>query len=155
MTASTGRSTSNYTIVYIDDSAGTLRSIAINSIGGVGLEYEEKDVTAWYDAIRGVLLGQPSFSTTISGPVDTTADTGNHPVLSGVVGKNVPLAFDVRLGVRHVWEAGEPVFGITATAANGVLVKSYKIDPESMTYTAEIVMAAGSAAPDWATAAHT
>lgn len=155
MTASTGRTTSNYTLVYIDDSAGTLRSIAVNNIGGIGLEYEENDVTAWYDAIKGVLLGQPSFSTTISGPVDTTADTGNHVVLTGVAGKNTPLAFDVRLGIRHTWEAGEPVFGITATAANGVLVKSYKVNPESMTYTAEIVMAAGSAAPEWGTAAHT
>lgn len=154
MTANTGRTVNKYTLVYIDDSGGTLRSIPVNSIGGVGLEFEEVDQSAWYDAIKGVLLNTPSFATTITGPVDTTADTGSHTVLSAVAGLNTPLAFDVRIGIRHTWEAGEPTFGVTGTAANGVLVKSYKIN-DDMTYSADIVMFAGSAAPEWATTAHT
>lgn len=152
MTAQTGRTVSKFTKVYIDDSGGTLREIAVNSIGDIGLEYEEKDLTAWMDGIKGVLQDMPTFETTISGPLVTGANL-THATLSGVAGGNTPLAFDVRLGMRQAWEAGEPQFGVTASASDGVLVTSYKVNPESMTYTATIKMAAGSAAPAWGTAA--
>lgn len=150
MAPQTGRTTQNYVQVFIDDDGGTLQEIAVNNIGGIGLDYPEADQTAWNDAIQGVLLETPSFTTTIGGPFDTAT----HAVLSGVNGKNTPLSFDVRFGIRHEWEAGEPQFGITATADNGVLVRNYTVNPGSpMTYTATIVMYAGSAAPEWGTAA--
>lgn len=155
MTANTGRTTNKWTSVKIDDSGGTLREIAVSSISGVELAYEEFDLTAFMDAIKGVLLGQPDFSCEISGPFDTTASTGSHTVLSGVVGLNTPLAFGVFVGIRHAWESGEPVFGITGTAANGVLVTSYAVDPNTGTYKAKIRMAAASAAPAWGTTAIT
>lgn len=153
MTANTGRTTSQWVKVLIDDSAGTLREIAVNTINGLGITHPGQDLTAFMDAIKGELPNTPDFKCTIGGPVDTTADTGSHPVLSGVSGGVTPLAFDVRLGVRHAWEAGEPQFGVTASAANGVLVRNYTIDPASMMYTAEVYMFPGSEAPAWGTAA--
>lgn len=155
MTAQTGRTTPRWTTVSIDDSAGTLRQIAVSSIGGLELAYEEKDLTAFQDAIKGVLLAQPDFSCEISGPFDTTALTGSHTVLNSVNGLNTPLSFGVFVGMRHAWEAGEPVFGLTSTTANGVLVSKYSVDLENGTYSATIKMAAGSAAPAWGTAAIT
>ena len=124
MTANTGRTVSHYTKVYIDDSGGTLREIAVNSIGDIGLTYEEKDLTAWMDAIKGVLLDKPSFETTISGPLVTGTNL-THSTLSGVNGLNTPLAFDVRLGMRQAWEAGEPQFGITARISDTASGRPY------------------------------
>ena len=155
MAAQTGRTVNRYTLFYVDDSGGTLRSIPVNSINGVGLDFEEKEAWAFYDAVKGSLLNTPSCVITISGPFDSTASTGSHTVLSGIAGLNTPLALDIRFGIRHTWEAGEPTFGITGTAANGFLCKSYLVNPDDATYTAVFVVFAGSAAPEWATAAHT
>jgi len=153
MTAKTGRTVSKWVEVHIDDSGSTLREIAVNSINGLGLSYDETDLTAWMDAIKGALPNTPDFHCTIGGPVDTTASTGSHTVLSAVNGGVTPLTFDVRIGIRQDWEAGEPQFGITASATSGVLVKNYTVDPSNMTYTAEIYMFPGSAAPAWGTTA--
>jgi hypothetical protein len=155
MTTQYGRTTNRWVAFKIDDSAGTLRQIPVNSINGLELAYEEKDLTAFQDAIKGVLLGQPDFSCEISGPFDTTASTGSHTVLNGVNGLNTPLSLEVEVGMRHAWESGEPTFGVTSTAANGVLVSKYTVNPGDGTYTATIKMAAGSSAPAWATSAFT
>jgi hypothetical protein len=149
MAANTGRTVPRYTKVLIDNSAGALTEIDVNTIGGLNLDYPEVDLTAWNDAIHGVLLNTPSFTTTIGGPFDTVT----HAVLAGVNGGNTPLAFDVRIGIRHAWEAGEPQFGISASATDGVLVKNYNVDPGNMTWSATVVMAAGSASPAWGTEA--
>ena len=155
MGVQTGRTVPRYTKVLIDDSSGTLREIAVNSINGLGLTYSELDLTAWNNAIHGVLSGTPDFSCTLSGPFDTTANTGSHTVLSGVVGGNTPLTFDVRLGMRQTYVSGEPQFGVTSGATDGVLVTDYQVDLANMTYTAKIRMAAGSAAPAWGTTEET
>lgn len=160
MTANTGRTVDKYVTFLIDDSGGTLREIPVDSIGGVGLTYEEFDLTAFQDAVKGVLLGQPDASLTITGPFDTTVAgtpptlSGSHTVLSAIDGGNTPLAFDVRIGIRHTWEAGEPTFGITGTTTAGCLVSDYQFTGAGK-YSAKLRIAAGSTAPVWATAAHT
>lgn len=151
MTAKTGRTVSKFCEIHIDDSGGILREIAVNSINGLGLAQEGVDLTAFMDAIKGELPNTPDFKCTIGGPLDTTANTGSYTVLSGVAGGVTPLTFDVRIGILHDWEAGEPQFGITSDAANGVLVRNFQVDPSSMSYTAEIYMFPGSAAPAWGT----
>jgi hypothetical protein len=153
--ADTGRTTRNRVLVYIDDSGATLRNIPVNSISGLGLDYDQHDEDAMYDAIHGALVGTPNFVCTLSGPFDSTADTGSYTVLAPLAGLNVPLAFDVRIGIRSAWDAGEPTFGITGTNANGVLVANFTVNPDDMTYSADIVPYAGTAVLAWATAAHT
>jgi hypothetical protein len=153
MTANTGRTSSKFVKVLIDDSGGNLREIPVDSINGLGLTYDEQDLTAFMDAVKGALPGIPSFSCTIGGPFDTTANTGSHTVLSGVSGGTTPLSFDVRIGILHTWEAGEPQFGITSSSTAGVLVRDYQVDLSSMKYSATIYMFPGSSAPGWGTAA--
>lgn len=161
MTAQTGRTVSKWTTFLVDDSGGTLRAIPVDTINGAGLDYDEKDLTAFQDALHSVLLDQANCQITITGPFDNSvaavapALSGSHTVLSAIAGVNSPLALDIRIGIRHAWEAGEPVFGITGTTANGFVCKSYKVDVNEGKYTAEFGMFAGSAAPEWATAAHT
>jgi len=162
MTANTGRTTSKYIDFRVDDSAGTLRSIPISSISVVGVVYEEQDMTAFQDAVKNALPNMPDAPIEISGPFDTTAAatagtlSGSHTILSGINGvATLPLALAINFGVRHAWEAGEPCFGLTGTAANGYLCVSYTVNPANMTYNARFVVYPGSAIPAWGTTALT
>ena len=172
MAVQTGRTVSKWTKFQIDDSAGTLRDIPINSINGLALPMEEVDMTAFQDAVKSTLHGQADFTLTIGGPFDTTAAqaasasgaaaalSGSHTVLSALMaaalaGTDAPLAFGFYVGVRHYWETGEPAFGITGTTTNGMRIFEYSVDPSGMTYSAKFRMSAGSAAPAWGTAAET
>jgi hypothetical protein len=161
MTAQTGRTTQKWVEFLVDDSGGTLREIPVDSINGVGLTYDEVELTAFQDAIKGVLPAHPDCTITIGGPFDTSAAasaptlSGSHTVLNGIVGAATPLALDVRIGIRHVWEAGEPTFGITGTTTAGFLCFDYQADVNSGKYTAKFRVYPGSTAPVWATAAHT
>lgn|SRR3990167_465764 len=153
MAANTGRTVSKWTKFLVDNASGTLTSIAVDSINGVGLTYDEVDLTAFFDAIKGVLPNHPDVTIAITGPFDNTASTGNHIVLSGIVGGVTPLSMDVQIGMRHAWESGEPQFGITSGAADGFLCTEYLVDPGAGKYSAKFRIYPGSAAPAWGTAA--
>jgi hypothetical protein len=161
MAAQTGRTVSRFVSFNVDDSGGTLRTIPINSINGVGLDYPEKDLTAFQDAVKGALPETPECAIEIEGPFDTAAAavagtlSGSHTVLSAIVGLSTPLTLDVQIGIRHAWESGEPQFGLTSTSANGFLCTSYKVNPNDGTYSAKFVVYPGSAIPAWGTAAET
>jgi len=155
MTANTGRTVSRWVAFLVDDSGGTPRNIPVNSINGVGLEYPEKDLTAFTDALKGVLPETPECVIEIEGPFDTIANTGSHTVLSGIAGGVTPLTLDVQIGIRHAWESGEPQFGITSSATSGFLCTSYKVNVNDGTYSAKFNMYPGSSAPAWGTAAET
>lgn len=161
MTAQTGRTTFKHIQFNVDDSGSTLRSIPINSLSVVGIQYDEQDVTAFQDAVNGALPSMPDAPIEISGPFDNTAAqtvgtlSGSHTILSAINGLMTPLSLDVQFGIRHAWESGEPQFGITASAANGYICTRYTVDVSNMTYTARFVLYPGSAAPAWGTAAET
>ena len=161
MTAQTGRTVSKHTAFFVDDSGGTLRQIPISSINGVTLDYDEVDLTAFQDALHGVLLNQANCEITITGPFDTTAAqastalSGSHTILSGIVGVNTPLTLDVRIGIQHAWESGEPQFGLSASGNTGFLCRRYTVNPDDGTYLATFVVNAGSAIPAWGTTAET
>lgn len=167
MTANTtGRTVSRWSLFIVDDVGGTLRSLPINTINGVGLEFEAKDITAWQDAIKGSLPGQPSCSIDIAGPLTTDAAvtvaagvSGSHTILAaiqaagGVQTTGVPLTLDFRAGMRHAWEAGEPQFGITGGTTDGYWMSSYIPNWNDSSYTAKFEIYAGSTAPAWGTTA--
>lgn len=155
MTANTGRTVSKWTAFLVDDSAGTLRSIAVDSINGVGLTYDEVDLTAFFDAVKGVLPNHPDCVIDIEGPFDTTASTGSHTVLSGIAGGVTPLSLDVQIGIRHAWESGEPQFGLTSSSTVGFLCTEYTVDPGTGKYKAKFRVFPGSSAPAWGTSAET
>ena len=160
MTAQVGRTVSKWTDFQIDDSGGTLRSIPVTSITGVGFTFEEMDVSAMQEQIKNYLPGQKEFAMTISGPFDnTTAQSagtlsGSNTILSATVGGNTPLSLNIQIGMRHAWESGEPTFGITSSSTSGVLVTSYVADLAAMTYTATIKVM-GATSPSFATTAFT
>ncbi len=159
MAAQTGRTVKKWVDFRIHDSGGTMRSIPVDNIGGVGLDYDENDLTAFQDAIKNVLFGHPGMNIPISGPFDTAVAaaagtlSGSHTILEPVNGATTPLSLDIQIGMRHAWEAGEPQFGITATATDGVGINNYKVDMDSMKYSANVVVLGGGTLPDWGTAA--
>lgn len=153
-TAQTGRSVSRWTDIYLDDSGGTLRKLSgVKTISGLGLNFPIEDVTALSDAVKNGLPNTPEAQIEIGGKLDNTASIGTHIVLSGVNGLSVPLTFDVRFGIQHAWEAGEPQWGITSSATSGMLVTKYEVDQE-LNFTATLIVM-GPTAPAWGTAAET
>lgn len=161
----TGRTVKRWTRFALDDSGGTPREIPVDSINGVGLDFPEADVTAFQDALRGVLPDTPDCTITITGPFDNTAAaalaasgaaptlSGSHTVLSAIAGGVTPLGLAVMIGIRGLWTTGDPVFGIVSpTAANGFLCLSYMVTPDGMQYSATFKVFPGSAAPAWGTA---
>ena len=170
MAVQTGRTVGKFCKFQIADSGATIRDIPVTSINGVGLQYDETDVSAIQDTVRGYLNGQADFSLEISGPFDTSAAqaasgsgasaatslSGSHTVLNDLPNDLTPLAFGIYFGVRHDWETGEPVFGVSDdTSGNGILCMSYNVNPADMTYTATFRLYPGSTAPSWGTAAIT
>lgn len=161
MTAQTGRTIYKYTDFRVDDSGGTLRSIPINSLSACGITYDEQDMTQWQDAVKNALPTFPDAPIEISGAFDTSAAatagtlSGSHTILYNLVGATTPLSLGVFIGIRHTWESGEPVFGITSTSANGYICTRYTVDIANMTYSARFVLYPGSAAPAWGTTAIT
>jgi len=167
MTAQTGRTVGKYTRFVVKDSGAVLREIPITTINGVGLTFDEADVSALQDALKGVLQATPDCQITVTGPVDNSAAvpasgsgvvpalSGSHTVLKDINGAQVPLSLGIYLGIRHYWETGEPTFGISSSAANGFLCFDYTVNPVDMTYSAKFRVYPGSTAPGWGTAAIT
>ena len=161
MAANTGRGQSKWIDFRCDDSAGTLRSIPVSTINGVGVTYDEQELMALQDLLHNALPNHANAPIDITGPLDTTAAgvaptlSGSHTVLSAINGLSVPLSLGVFVGIRHAWESGEPVFGLTSSATSGYLCVSYVVDPAAMTYAARFVPYPGSSLPAWGTAAIT
>ena len=148
----TGRTVSKWVLFKVDNSAGALTTIPVNSISVCGLTYEEHD--PFQDAVSGALPGMPSAPVEIGGPFDNTAGTGSHTVLDGIYGLSVPLALAVCFGMRAAFIPDTDVnFGITMTADNGYVCTAYNVDPSTMMYTAKFTVFPGSAAPAFSTTA--
>ena len=163
MAVNTGRTVGKFVKFQLHDTGAAFRDIPVTSINGVGLNYPEVDVSAIQDAVKGMLNGQPDYVLTIAGPFDTStaktasasgavsALTGSHTVLANLPNDLTPLGFAIYVGMRQAWVTGEPVFGLMATGANGILCMNYNVDPIAATYEASFRMSPGSAVPVWGT----
>ncbi len=161
----TGRTTPLFAKLQIEDTGGVMRDIPVLEIGGVGVNYEEFDVSALQDQVKGFMQGMGTFELTISGPFDTSAAvtasgsgqaagtylSGSHTVLEPLNGGATPRAFGVYFGVQGHWATNDPVFG----ADNCVIVTGYTVDPAKMTYSCKLAHAGGGTMPDWGTSAIT
>lgn len=161
----TGRTSPRFCKVQIEDSGGVIRDIPVKTISGVGLTYDEIDVSAMQELVKGFLAGQASFSITITGPFDNRAAvtasasgesaaaklSGSLTVLQPLNGGLTPRAFGVYFGVQADWTTGDPVFG----ADNSVIVTGFTMDPASGEYSAKISHVSGGTAPSWGTTAIT
>ncbi len=162
--SNTGRTIDKFVYFIVAESGDAAnREINCTSIGDVGLTYEPKDVTAWQDAIKNTLTGQPGAPIKITGRFDNSAAvtcpatteahalTGSHTVLSAINGDGLPHSLQIRFGVRHAWAAGEPVFGLARVTASGVGYTCTKYTVNGSDYSAEFEVMGGTV-PAWGTA---
>jgi len=156
----TGRTVGKFCKVQIDDGTA-MRDIPVTSIGGVGITYDEVDVSALQEALKGFLAGQGNVSITLGGPFDNSATqsasasgaaaalSGSHTVLSALNGSQTGYSMGVYIGIQGYWATGDPVFG----GANCFIVTDYQVDPAAGTHTAKVAYKAGTTAPAWGTSA--
>lgn len=161
MTVQTGRTVPRFCKLQLEDTGGALRDIEIKSFGDIGLTYEETDVSAIIETVKKFLAGQATFSlqctalfsnkAAVTASATTEASeahaSGALTVVEPLNGGVTPRAFGVYFGIRHPWEAGEPVFG----ADNCVGVSDFKVQPDAGTCTFRLYHCAGGTAPAWGT----
>lgn len=158
----TGRTVTKWTRFGVDDSGGTPREIPVDSISAVGFVYDETDLTAYQDQVKGYLSNHPDAPIEITGPLDNAVVaalagsgaaptlSGSHTVLSAIVGGNTPLGLWVGFGIRGYWTTGDPAFGVVApSATSGYLCTKYQVEGEK--YSARFVPYPGTV-PAWGTA---
>lgn len=150
MTPLTGRTHAKHLTIKLGNNANSLTDITayVNKVNTVGLQYDSPDTTAYGDAIKNVVIGQPEAPLSIGGPWDTTL----HAMMILLNGNPVPRSLDIQVGIRAAWEAGAPQFGISQSATSGYVVTDYKPDLDSMTWTATLAVF-GATAPAWGVAA--
>lgn len=160
----TGRTVTKWIRFAVDDSAGTPREIPIDSLSPVGFEYDETDLTAWQDQVKGYLAAHPSAEIEISGPFSNLAAaslaasaavpvlSGSHTVLAPISAPTftTPLGLWVGFGIRTWWTTGDPAFGVVApSATSGYVCTKYTVEGEK--YSAKFVPYPGTV-PAWGTA---
>lgn len=162
----TGRTSPIFSKFQIEDTGGVMRDVPVKTFGNVGLTYDEIDVSALQELVKGFLTGQANFSLTITGPFDNKAAatasasgeeagdhlSGSHTVLEPLNGGLTAKSFGVYFGVQAHWTTGDPVFG----AIDSIIVTDYTVDPATGMYSCKITKAATAVNdPDWDTAAIT
>jgi len=150
----------------VEDSASAPREIPVDTISPVGFVYDETDLTAYQDQVKGYLAGHPDATIDITGPFSNTAGpvgfaasgaaptlSGSHTVLYPISAPTftTPLGLWIGFGVQGYWTAGtDPAFGIiTSSATNGYVCTRYTV--EGGKYSARFVPFPGST-PAWGTA---
>ena len=160
----TGRTVSRWTRFAVDDSGGTPREVPVDSISPVGFVYDEADLTAYQDAVKGYLAEHPDAPIDITGPVSNLAAgalaaSGAAPVLSGSTTVLIPISAPtfttplglwIGFGIRGYWTTGDPAFGVVApSATSGYVCTGFTIDGNK--YSASFKPFAGTT-PAWGTA---
>ena len=150
MTAQVGRTNSHFVGFFLDNSAGTLTDLTPHTkeVPEVGPEFETMDVTGLSDGAKNITVGIPAHPFSVVFQWDTVVIT-HLSALSPVT----PLSVDIRYGVRHTWESGEPQYGISMSATSGFVLAGFKCNGvESITANFDVF---GPTAPAFGTTAET
>ena len=162
----TGRTVTKWIRFGVDDNGGTAREIPIDSISPVGFVWDETELTAWQDQVKGYLANHPDAPIDITGPFDTSIIAGRSastvaPVLSGshtvlaaisATTYRMPGNLWIGFGIRGYWTAVDnPAFGFITSdnATTGYLCTKYVVEGEK--YSARFVPVPGTT-PAWGTA---
>lgn len=145
----TGKTHPRYIKVLLDDSGGTPRDISdsINSIGGIGLSYDQTDVTTIANSVKQYLTGYGDSSVSLGGPFNNTATTGAHTVLTGLNGANTAATLTIQIGIRAAATTGDPEF------EGEYVVTDYQLSGSGtdLTWSASLKPAFGTSTPAWGT----
>jgi len=145
----TGKTTGRYVKILLDDSGGTPRDISasVSTIGGVGLNNEQVDVTTLSDSVMQYLSGRGDSTVELGGPFNNTATTGAHGVLSGLNGTNTAATLTIQIGIRAAPTTGDPEW----EGEYVVLAYPVNVGLNEVTWSATLKPAFGAATPAWGT----
>jgi len=163
MALTAGRTVTKWIRFCVNAVNNAAAEIPIDSLGPVGFVYDEVELTAYQDAVKGYLANHPDASIDITGPFDTTAQvamaasgltptlSGSHTILAPLTAVTHPIGVWIGWGMRKLWTAAEdPAFGvIAATPTAGYVLTKYQVEGEK--YSARFVVYPGTV-PAWGTA---
>lgn len=101
---------SKYVRLWFDDSGGTPRDLSgdliPDTLSGVGLDYEEVDMTGQSDDLKSAMGGQGDGTITAQFHMNDTASTGAFTVLNGMINSTGTLT--IQYGTAGAPAAGDP-----------------------------------------------
>lgn len=86
---------------------------SINSVDGIGVSYEEVDVTTLCNAIMETIHGHGTVAINASGPFNNTATTGSHIVIQPLNGNATGATLTIAIGSNAAPTTGDPEFEVT------------------------------------------
>jgi len=117
----------------------------VKTIGGLGVSYDEVDVSG-LEAVRDYVAGMGDSTVVLTGSFDNTASSGAHTVLSAANGNNTSYTLTVAVGIRTAPAGGDPEF------EGGYITTNYLVNVDPATgWTATLKPAFGAASPAWGT----
>lgn len=133
---------SKYVRFWFDDSGGTPRDLSADllpdTLSGVGLDYEEVDMTGQSYDIKAALGGQADGTITAQFYMNDTASTGAFTVINGMVNSSGTLTIQYGTGAAPTtgdpeWEGEYTLFSapVGLNGGRAVLDCTFKPSPSS------------------------
>ena len=108
---------------HIDISLGGVQiECSINNLGGVGLAYDQADVTTFCNSIKEAITGNADVTINLSGPFNNTAVTGGHIVVEPLNGDDTGAVLVIEIGVGAAPTTGDAKFTVTNAIVSNYLV---------------------------------
>ena len=128
----TGKTDSKYVVIIY---GGQTLDCSITAVNGVGIVYDETDVTGLCNTIKEFVQGQGDVSVTLSGNFSNTATTGSHTVIQPLNGDQTGATLTIQYGIRAAPTTGNPEFEATSM---GVFAYTVDASGGSPTFTAPL-----------------
>ena len=112
----TGKTDNKYIVIIY---GGQTIDCSIQAVDGVGITYDQTDVTGLCNAIKEYVQGQGNVSVSLSGTLSNTATTGSHTVIEPLNGDTTGSTLTVQYGIRAAPTTGDPEFNVTSMGVFG------------------------------------
>lgn len=96
---------------------------SIDSVNGIGISYEETDVSSLVSAINEFIQGRGDLNIQASGKFDNSSPAGAHTVVEPLNGDTSGATLTIAIGIGAVPTTGDPEFEVTAAGVFNYLVQ--------------------------------
>jgi hypothetical protein len=99
-----------------------LVTCSIDSLGGIGINWDTVEVTTLCNSIKERLIGQGDVSISASGPFNNTATTGGHIVVEPLNGNPTGATLLISIGSGAAPTTGDAKFTVTNMGVDNYMV---------------------------------
>lgn len=99
-----------------------LVTCSIDSLGGIGINWDTVEVTTLCNSIKERLIGHGDVSISASGPFNNTATTGGHIVVEPLNGSATGATLVISIGSGAAPTTGDAKFTVTNMGVDGYMV---------------------------------